>query len=331
MDRKDIYFTDEYIKLYEMNNDGKFESFQFKCKYGEILYSFLIRKIHLLPEENLYDITTPYGYGGPLILYSEEGYCRDLILEFKKSFEEFCSKRRIVTEFARFHPLIGNHEYMDLYMDVIYNRDTVYLDLSSKEKLWENMYSTCRNRIKKAKNSGVTVEINNSKESIDNFITLYYGTMLKNNAKRYYFFTRQYFYNLFNSLEGSVYIFNAIYANKTIASSIVLKYGDYVNYHLSGADYSYIDLAPVNLIIYETALWALEKDCRFLHLGGGFKGNRDSLFQFKRKFSRDGTARFFVGQKIHDEQAYKDLADRWFQINNKESNEKNDFFPIYRK
>jgi serine/alanine adding enzyme len=331
MECKDIYFVDEYCKVYEKNNDGQFQSFQMECKYGRICYNFLLREIQLLPEKNFYDITTPYGYGGPLILYYEKGYIRELELEFKKRFEEFCSERRIVTEFIRFHPLIGNHEYMELYMDVIYNRDTVYMDLSSREKLWENMYSTCRNRIRKAQNNNVVVQIDNSRESIDHFITLYYQTMVRNIADKYYFFSRQYFYNLFDLLKGSAYIFNAIYANETIASMIVLKYGDYVNCHLSGADYRYIDLAPVNLLIYEAALWGHEQGCKYFHLGGGYRGNKDSLFAFKRKFSKQGTARFYIGRKIHNEHAYKSLVERWNVLNEKEKNGKIDFFPIYRR
>jgi lipid II:glycine glycyltransferase (peptidoglycan interpeptide bridge formation enzyme) len=155
--------------------------------------------------------------------------------------------------------------------------------------------------------------------------------MLKNNADKYYFFSRKYFNNVLDLLNGSAFIFNAIYENKTIASALVLKYGDYAHYHLSGTDYDYINLSPAHLLIYEVAQWGREQGCKYLHLGGGYKGNEDSLFTFKKKFSRGGIVPFYTGRKTHNEQVYKKLVERWYQLNNKENDEKIDFFPIYRK
>jgi lipid II:glycine glycyltransferase (peptidoglycan interpeptide bridge formation enzyme) len=216
-------------------------------------------------------------------------------------------------------------------MDVIYNRDTVYMDLSSPGIIWDNMHSKCRNRVRKAQKSGVVIEIDNSLESLGKFMELYYTTMKRNGADLYYYFSNNYFNNLFELLKDNAYIFNALYDGRVIASSVILKYGDYLNYHLSGTDYRYIRFAPVNLLLYEAALWGSRQGCKYFHLGGGYRENDDSLFEFKKKFSKDGISKFFIGRKIHDEEHYKILVDKWERLNGERKTERLDFFPLYRR
>jgi len=37
----DIYFKEEYAKIYELNGDGKVEKFNYECKEGRVEYIFL--------------------------------------------------------------------------------------------------------------------------------------------------------------------------------------------------------------------------------------------------------------------------------------------------
>ena len=39
----DIYFKEEYAKLYELNGDGKAEKFNYESKDGRVEYIFLKR------------------------------------------------------------------------------------------------------------------------------------------------------------------------------------------------------------------------------------------------------------------------------------------------
>jgi len=110
-----LYFP-EYLLLWELNGDGIAKNFFYKCDYGIVLYPFLIRKINELKffqqmkiTEIFYDITSPYGYGGPLVRSYGKSDKNLLVNGFIKEFSLFCEKNNIVSEFIRFHPLMENH------------------------------------------------------------------------------------------------------------------------------------------------------------------------------------------------------------------------------
>ena len=118
---RDIYFTDRYCKIYEEKGDGNLEVFTFQTKNGKIIYKFLKREIDIIDGQKYFDITTPYGYGGPLIiLLDREANREQVIEEFKKAFEKYCIENNIVSEFIRFHPIEKNYIGMEKYMDIEY-------------------------------------------------------------------------------------------------------------------------------------------------------------------------------------------------------------------
>lgn len=327
----DIYFTPQYCKIYENNGEGILKNFSMDSKYGKVYYNFLLREIeYSIDNKKYYDIITPYGYGGPLFLnYGTKENLKQLVLEFKEEFEKYCCESNIVSEFIRFHPIIKNHLFMDNYMEISHIRDTVYMSLDSKEQIWQDITSKCRNMIRKAEKNNVKIELNNSKEALQSFIELYNKTMVRNNAVPYYFFKDDFFYDTFNLLKGNIYIFNALYEDKIISSALIMKYNQFAHYHFSGSDTEYLKLAANNLLLYKVALWAYENGCKYFHLGGGYLGNNDNLFKFKESFSKNNVTNFYIGKKIHNKFVYKKLAEEWKKINGYHKNETN-FFPIYR-
>ena len=74
----DIYFEQNYGKLYEKIENGKSDIFQFNNELGSIKYIFLKRKIPTDTIDDYYDIVSPYGYGGPIIINYTEGKKSDL-------------------------------------------------------------------------------------------------------------------------------------------------------------------------------------------------------------------------------------------------------------
>ena len=98
-----------------------------------VCYPFIKRAIELpflnngLSQD--FDIITPYGYGGHLTQNSSE----QIIQDFRLEFDEYCQKNNIISEFIRFHPLLKNHEYLEGLIDVVFDRETVYIDLTKSE------------------------------------------------------------------------------------------------------------------------------------------------------------------------------------------------------
>ena len=131
---KDIYYNPEYCKLYEKIEDGTVETFTCESEAGKIEHLFIKRKIHSDTVDGYFDIITPYGYGGPLIID-----CRNkesLLAEFGKSFSAYCEQNRIVSEFIRFHPISQNAlDFTGIY-DVEYSRHTVGTNIRSIRMLW---------------------------------------------------------------------------------------------------------------------------------------------------------------------------------------------------
>ncbi|MGL6106530.1 GNAT family N-acetyltransferase [Romboutsia sp.] len=327
----DIYFTKEYGSIYEENNEGKLETYIYESEKGKIIYRFLKRKINLAKEKELFDIITPYGYGGPLLLNCKDDELESLIEEFKVDFQNYCNKSGIVSEFIRFHPLVENHKGMELYMDIENIRSTICIDLKSKDYIWENLTPKCKNRIRKAVKYEIKIERSNSEKDLYEFIELYTKTMEKNKASEYYYFDKTFFENTTKYLKENVTIFKAIYQGETILSSLIMSYGDYVHYHLTGSREEYLNLGVNNLLVYEVALWAIDNGYRYFHLGGGYIGNEDSLFKFKKGFSKSekGEKKFYIGKKINLPQEYEKLV----KIREKENQiclNNTNFFPAYR-
>jgi len=226
--------------------------------------------------------------------------------------------------------LLKNHLDLPSSLEVEFNRFTVTVDLSQGEnKIWENMHSAFRNRTRKALKKGVTVTFSKTEEDLREFQRLYYLTMDKVNADKYYYFPTSYFKNLLDFGVDFV-LANAWYGGKIIASGLILCCGPFMHRHLAGSDSDYLHFATNNLVDFETIKYGAEKGYKYLHIGGGNSSNdKDSLFRYKKNMAPDGLKEFWVGKKIHIDEVYKHLSSQW-QESVPGSKEDMDFFPIYR-
>ncbi len=153
--------------------------------------------------------------------------------------------------------------------------------------------------------------------------------MGRNNASDYYYFNDKFFYTTMKELQSNSLIYAATYDGKIIAASIILFSDKFVHYHLAGSDIKYQSLRPNNLLIYEAAKWGAREGKKVLHLGGGFCGDGDNLFRFKKSFSNKTPLSFHIGKKVFNEALYKKLIDlRAANDNNFDIN--TTYFPKYR-
>ena len=71
-------------------------------------------------EPNKYfDISSAYGYGGPLFEFSDQ--CNNIGIlekEFFSVFSDYCKTNNIITQFDRFHPLLKNHLFFEGYSEL---------------------------------------------------------------------------------------------------------------------------------------------------------------------------------------------------------------------
>ncbi len=299
----DIFFTPEYQDLFAQTEFGGEP-----CQYAG--YLFYKRRIE---GTSYFDIVSPYGYSG----HTQES-AKNL-----DSFHIWCLQENIIAEFARLHPFIENHKCLE--SDFLkYEHEIYYVDLTqSEDDIWKGFDKGCKSAIKKAQKDYLAeIRISNLSELMY-WYTLYTDTMRRIQASDSYFFTRAWSVKMF-------YLFNDNIAvgvcfddeAERISQSILLRYGDYCHYFLSGSKER--SQGASNLVLWKAIKWAKTQGCKVFNLGGGLKAG-DSLESFKRSFTKTSKP-FFTYRKIHNQEVYNQLCrDKGVQPNS------DGFFPAYRR
>lgn len=322
----DVYYLSGYVKAFQRHGDGEPQLFYYEAEGSNDLrgiYVYMKRKIAF---DNVYDSITPYGYGGFLLegVQSEEN-----LKTLWAAYEQKMKEENIVDNFVRYHPVLANAIPMKVCSDVIDLGKTVAMVLDSEEVIWTNIHSKNRNMIRKAEKKGIEIKHGQGIELFDEFIKIYNATMDKDNAEKYYYFEKDFYESIHNDLKDNYEMFWAEYEGKIIAMSIMIFANGRLNYHLSGSDLEYRNLAPSNLLLYKAAMWGCEKGMKTFHLGGGVGSGNDNLFKFKIAFNRFSDYQFSIAKHVFDQGKYDELVEI---RTNKDANfdRKSDFFPLYR-
>lgn len=329
-DQKDIYYTPEYYRLYENFGDGIAKCFVVTNGKNVAMYPFLMNEVKGYNIDGFKDIQGAYGYNG--VIYNS--ISEELKYEFDNAFNDYCYRNKVLAEFTRFHPLINNSEFSNNRINVIDDRETVFLDLKPTiEEIWKTQFSSqIRNKIRKAeKRNYISEVINNpSDEDIDTFIRIYYENMEIVEADEYFYFSGQYFKDIFKHLSSNSYLMN-IHDDEgeIISSTILLKYEKFFHYHLSGRTSNAISWAS-NFLYSESIKLAKKIGAEFYHFGGGRSAApNDSLLRFKKGFSKDKGV-FRLGKKIYFPEIYDAIEKEWNRKNPRIKEEYKNFLLKYR-
>lgn len=276
--------------------------------------------------EGYFDSVTPYGYGGVLF---DGDITEDKLKTFWKVYVEKMKEEGIVDNFVRYHPVLANAVPMKQISTVIDLGKTIAIDLSSPDVIWENIISKNRNMIRKAEKNGITIEHGKGMDLLDQFTDIYNATMDKDHAEEYYYFKRPFYESIDGDLRDNYELFYAMYEGRPIAMSIMIFANGRLNYHLSGSDIQYRNLAPSNLLLYQAALWGCEKGMKTFHLGGGVGSGEDNLYKFKAAFNKVSDYQFSIGKQIFDEEKYNQLVELR-RASDSSFDESSHFFPLYR-
>lgn len=316
----DIYFTEEYVYLYESKNE---KACCLIIHEGDsyMLFPFLKREFEY-DHAIYYDFETAYGYGGPICNTVDNYFISSAFSTFYEAF----ASQGYIAGFVRFHPLLSNYQFFNSLGEVVLDRKTVAMDLSlDEEYIWMNeIHTKNRNVIKKGAKHGLEFVVDNEYTYLSEFIKLYNSTMDKLSADGFYYFNDAYYLSLkqriYNSFLGVVKM-----DDKVLSSAIFFCHSPYGHYHLSGSDKKYLGLSPNNFMLYHAALELKKRGVKFFHLGGGTTSDEDdSLFCFKKRFS-NSTYQFAIGKLIFNDVIYKRLCTDW---ENKNS-DKMDFYKYY--
>ncbi len=335
--RIDAYYTAEYARVFSDVEDGLGYAYLVEDPWGNhILYPFVRRDLSKLEHtgregHGLFDIVTPYGYGGPTYVGAD---CRrdEMMSRFRRSFSHYCSREGIVSEFVRYHPLIRNYLYEVGNVDLAVIRTTIVMRPETDEQIiMSRIPSKTRNMVRRAVNAGVIVRFTLSPddEELQTFIRLYSDTMNRRHAEDFYLFPVATIKQMFESMCGSIALFTAHATDGSpVSSAIILHGGPFIHYHLSGSDPARMPPGTNNLLLLKAAVWGALVGATEFHLGGGYSEG-DSLFKFKASMSSE-RREFAIGRVIHDPVNYGRLAKVAAGRLGPTSASAQGFFPAYR-
>ncbi|MDF2553882.1 MAG: uncharacterized protein K0R36_2003 [Chryseobacterium sp.] len=286
--------------------------------------NFIVLPVVIRPIENtvFFDITSVYGYAGPIYRFEDNYNPAKLLSFFKLNFVAFCKEQNIVSVFSRLHPLIDQKPIIAGLGEIVDLNKTVSIDLTkSADEQRKEYRKSLKSELNQLSRKEIFVKEAGDKQEIDQFITIYYETMDRVNAASNYYFSKEYFYEFLNNSDFESKLLIAVKNDRVIAGAIFTMTEKIMQYHLAGTTEEFIRETPMKLILNEARLLGNQVTAENLHLGGGVGGqDDDSLFRFKSAFSKNfkqfSIWKFIVDQKIYDELS-KDKTHT-------------SFFPLYR-
>ena len=329
----DIYYTLEYLSATQINEDGNIFLAQYTHGNSVIIYPFVLRAIPLslktkTPANPLFDIRTPYEFGGPL--YFGPRSDRKIVQNnFITQFGRYCRKADIVSEFVRFNPPAKNHVGWENWYDISVSCANVVIELTHSE---DKILAAFRRDHRRDTLLAQTHDINIEREIVTQnsflkFRDIYINSMDQLGADSYYYFSDDYFTQLSNlgKERVSLYVMKDINDNY-IGGATFLHSGDYSHYHLSAMGQKFREKRASSLLFYQAALDFKKMNSTILHLGGAAK-SQTGLLHFKEGFSKSRLD-YFIGRRIHNETNYNLLCDMKF-VSSQKLAEKS-YFPAYR-
>lgn len=310
---KAFNLQDEGIPLLFYYNDGKTKAINVVMKRDIALAHPFNKK---LQKNTFFDISTPYGYGGFWI----EGEDYESV---NTAYNEYCSENGFVSEFVRFH-LFSNFQSHYSGVCESYTRNVVRTLEMSTDEILMDFEHRARKSLKKSNKFGLEVEVDSTGTRLDDFLSIYYSTMDRNNAKENYYFPKEFFEKI-NKLIGNYVYIHILYEGRIISTELVLYGTENCYSFLGGTNRDYFHTQANTLLKYEIIKWAKAKGLKRFILGGGY-GADDGIFKYKRSFAPNGVVDFYIGKKIFNKEMYEELMD----IRDIGPDTTDKFFPRYR-
>lgn len=302
-EQKDIYYYEEYVKLYE-TEESKALCIVCEEEGHILLMPFLRKKI-----KEYFDFETAYGYGGPIVNTQDQSWITKVIVAMNTYFRE----NNYICGFVRFHPVLDNAIYCKEEIKVIYDRETVLMNVDeSEDEIWNTqIISKNRNMIRKAEKNGLRYVAEYNFESLNEFIKLYEETMKRLNADSFYFFEKEYYLKYIERLNNQAFLGTIRKDEKLISSALFMYSENYGHYHLAGSNYEFSNLGANNYLLWNAALEMKKLGVKYFHLGGGYDCNpENSLLKFKKAFNKN-TKCFAIGKFIFNKDVYDQVCMEW--------------------
>ena len=249
-----------------------------KSYHYEPLYLTMVRNgtMAVLP---VMEVNSPLtGKRGVSLPFTD--YCEPIVSDDEQFKEIFT----YVTDYGRknawrYIEMRGGQKFLDKYEpSECYLGHTIDLT-GGANKILSNVRDSTKRNIRKAEKVGVSVEITNSLDAVDEFYRL--NSLSRRDhgipPQPYYFFKNIY-EEIISKRMGFVSL--ATYNNVAIAGNVYFQFRETVIYKYGASDKNYQHLRANNLIMWEAIKWCCENGYKNLCFGRTETDN-DGLRQFK--------------------------------------------------
>ena len=327
---REVFAHPDYGSLFARKND-RLICAAAQTPNGGVLFPFLLRPLAeepwAEPGEQLFDLVSPYGYGG--------AFCWDTTDEeagaYWSEFETWCKTQGVVSSFVRLS--LFPEQVLPFNGNVESNQSNIVRSLDlDPDALWRDYEHKVRKNVNRARQSNLTLELDPTGARLDDFLTIYHATMDRRDAEGSYFFPREFFESIVRNLPGQYMFFHVLDDGRMVSTELALVSVNYVYSFLGGTLPDAFPLRPNDLLKHEIILWTREAGKRAFVFGGGYGGD-DGIYRYKKSFAPSGSVPFSVGTKIHDAAAYARLVERrrqWENQNNHDWQLRAGWFPEYR-
>jgi hypothetical protein len=337
----DFYHSACYHRFCEQCGDGEAFLAMYQEGARRLLWPYLLRPIPGFEGGSLRDVTSVYGYAGPLA--AADARDAPFLARAFRALTDLWRSDDAVCVFARLHPLLENHTLLPEcspsashgltapHGHTAFQGHTVSLDLTlDPVQTWHGYRKTLRHDIEKARLTGLSIEHDHDLRHLDKFTACYRETMLRNLASPGYFFDGAYFRRFFKLLGAQAHLAVAFSRDEFAGGVIFVECNGIIQYHFSGTGEDFLDVSPAKLLLDEIRLWGQARGCSTLHLGGGRGARPDNLFAFKAAFSPRRHA-FHTWSHVIQPRLYEDLSQaHQLRLRLAGAQPEDQYFPLYR-
>tara|TARA_Y100000741_G_scaffold226469_1_gene172963 strand:- start:70 stop:1119 length:1050 start_codon:yes stop_codon:yes gene_type:complete len=298
---KDIFYSQNFANLTQKTI---YKNNSVKCLMANNSDNFIlcpiIERKFKFKKTSFVDLTSPYNLGGPIFNKKDE----KLIEFFNKQLINYCKENQVLNLFLRFHPIINNNEIID-NVNIAETGDYAIVNLKKIDfPIIKSFEYRHQKSIKKAINSKVKIIISNDEKYLKDFIEIYRNEMINKNANKFYFFDKDFFYNLKNYIKNNYQFFYAIFEGKIISCELVIYSNSYSHSYIGATKYEFRHICSNHLLKKEIIEYFKSKGLQYFFLGGSQSEN-DGIFKYKSGFSNQKILKNKIGKIIFDKK--KDL------------------------
>ncbi|PST83244.1 GNAT family N-acetyltransferase [Pedobacter yulinensis] len=317
----DFYHTQDYHCL-----EASGESLLFVFEENAIFIAIPVVK-RKIPGTDRFDLSSVYGYTGPVCNLPFAELSGDFIHRFRLAFMQFFEEERVVSVFLRLHPFFDQLNLFEPLGGLFDNGQVVAIDLQLPLEAQRSQYQTqVKSKIKQLQKRGFTVKEARGPEAISTFHQIYTENMVRVNAASHYLFSKAYFFALLNSTQFTaklLFVYNE--AGDSVCGTVITFASGIMQAHLIGTANAYLADSPAKLMVDEASILGRQLGMKYYNLGGGFGFREDNLFGWKASFSHTRfpytTWRFIADRQQYAAAVAKKMSG---------TDETVDFFPLYR-